>query len=98
VHPTLDLGPADVESGRIPRTTPTRTLCDIASRLDPSRLEAVLDHAELRNQIWRPQLRWRSTVFAGKGDLASPRWSSWSTAPRADRSATVGSNRRRFAW
>lgn len=72
VHRTLDLGPADVESGRIPRTTPTRTICDIAPRLDSARLEAVLDHAELRNQIWRPQLRWRLDGLRRQGRPGIP--------------------------
>ncbi|MGH9113761.1 MAG: hypothetical protein ACRDZN_15895 [Acidimicrobiales bacterium] len=72
VHRTLDFGPADVEPGRVPRTTPARTICDIAARLAPARLEAVLDHAEMRNQIWRPQLRWRLDGLRRQGRPGIP--------------------------
>ncbi len=72
VHRTIDLGPADVDRRRIPCTTPARTICDIAPRLDPARLEAVLDHAERRNQIWRPQLRWRLDGLRRQGRPGIP--------------------------
>jgi very-short-patch-repair endonuclease len=67
VHRTLDLGPADVEPAGLPRTTASRTLCDIAPRLEPAHLEAVLDHAERRNLVWRPHLRWRLDALRRSG-------------------------------
>ncbi len=73
VHTSLDVGSADVDLGFVvPRTTACRTLCDIACRLDPNRLEAVLDHAERRNQIWRPQLRWRLDNLRRQGRPGLP--------------------------
>jgi len=60
VHRSIDLGPADIEPRTlIPRTTPARTLLDIAPRLGASQLEAALDDAERRGLTWRPHLRWR---------------------------------------
>jgi hypothetical protein len=60
VHRSLDLAPADIEPRQlIPRTTPARTLLDIAPRLGASQLEAALDDAERRGLTWRPHLRWR---------------------------------------
>jgi hypothetical protein len=68
VHTAVDLGPADVDRrGLLPCTTPFRTLCDIAPRLSVEHLEAVLDHAERRGLIWRPQLRWRLEARRGSG-------------------------------
>ncbi len=73
VHTSLHLGPADVDFGHlVPRTTPCRTLCDIAGRLGSERLEAVLDHAERRNLIWRPQLRWRLDDLRRQGRPGLP--------------------------
>lgn len=72
VHRTLDLGPADVEPAGLPRTTAARTLCDIASRLEPAQLEAVLDHAERRNLVWRPHLRWRLDALRRSGRPGLP--------------------------
>jgi hypothetical protein len=60
IHRTRDLTVADVDRvGLMPVTTAARTLCDLSPLLPPDRLEAVLDHAERRGQIWRPHLRWR---------------------------------------
>lgn len=73
VHSSVDLGPADVDTRHlVPRTSPCRTLCDIAPRLSGSRLEAVLDHAERANQIWRPQLRWRLENLRRQGRAGLP--------------------------
>jgi Protein of unknown function (DUF559) len=55
-----DLGPADIDrrSGLIARTSPSRTLIDLASVLDEHALETALDGAERDRTVWRPQLRW----------------------------------------
>jgi hypothetical protein len=56
----VDLGPADIDRrpGLIPRTTPSRTLIDLAAILDEHAMETALDSAERDRTIWRPQLRW----------------------------------------
>jgi very-short-patch-repair endonuclease len=73
VHRTLDLGPADVEPRQvIPRTTPARTLLDIAGRLGSGELEAALDDAERRGLVWRPHLRWRSEELRRRGRQGVP--------------------------
>lgn len=60
IHRTRDLTAADSDRvGLIPVTTPARTICDLSAVLPADHLEAVLDHAERRNQVWRPHLRWR---------------------------------------
>ena len=60
VHRSRDLTVADADRvGLIPVTTPARTICDLSAVLAADRLEAVLDHAERRGQLWRPHLRWR---------------------------------------
>jgi hypothetical protein len=73
VHSSVDLGPADIDVRYlVPRTAPCRTLCDIACHLSPRRLEAVLDHAERTNQIWRPLLRWRLHDLRRRGRPGLP--------------------------
>ncbi len=73
VHRPRDLGPADYDLAHlIPRTTPARTICDLAPLLTPDRLEAVLDHAERRGQIWRPHLRWRLDALRRRGRPGLP--------------------------
>ena len=73
VHRTRDLTVADVDRvGLIPVTTAARTLCDLSAVLPPDRLEAVLDHAERRGQIWRPHLRWRLDALRRCGRSGLP--------------------------
>ena len=73
IHRTTSLGRADVEARRlIQRTSAARTLCDIAPRLTPRQLEAALDHAVRRGQIWRPLLRWRLDELRRHGRAGVP--------------------------
>jgi hypothetical protein len=73
VHRCRDLVPADLDRQRpIPRTTPARTICDIAGHLDRPRLEAVLDHAERTALVWRPHLRWRLDALRRRGRAGLP--------------------------
>ena len=73
VHRPRDLIAADCDFGSpIPKTTPARTICDLAPLLPPARLEAVLDHAERRGQIWRPHLRWRLDALRRSGRPGLP--------------------------
>jgi hypothetical protein len=60
VHRSSDLVAADVDLRQlIPRTTPARTLLDIAPRLDLAALEQAVDGAARDGLIWLPHLRWR---------------------------------------
>ena len=73
LHRTLDLAPADVERrGPLALTTATRTFLDIAPRLDPRRLEEVLDGAERDGRIWRPHLEWRIQALGRSGRPGIP--------------------------
>jgi hypothetical protein len=73
LHRPCDLGIADCDFSRlIPRTTPARTICDLSPILAPERLEAVLDHAERKGQIWRPHLRWRLDALRRSGRPGLP--------------------------
>jgi Protein of unknown function (DUF559) len=73
IHRTRDLTVADADRvGLIPVTTPARTICDLAAALPADRLEAVLDHAEQRNQLWRPHLRWRLDALRRCGRSGLP--------------------------
>jgi hypothetical protein len=73
IHRSRDLVAADIEPrARIPVTTAARTLLDIAPRVDESRLEAVLDHAERRGIVWRTHLRWRLRELARQGRPGVP--------------------------
>ena len=73
IHRTRDLATADADRvGPIPVTTPARTICDLAAVLPADRLEAVLDHAERRGQIWRPHLRWRLDALRRRGRPGLP--------------------------
>lgn len=73
IHRTRDLSAADVARvGPIPVTSPARTLCDLAAVLPAHRLEAVLDHAERRGQIWRPHLLWRLDALRRCGRAGLP--------------------------
>ncbi len=73
VHRCRDLVVADIEARHlVPRTSPVRTICDIAWQLTPPRLEAVLDHAERTNQIRRPLLRWRLDALRRSGRSGLP--------------------------
>jgi len=74
VHRPSVLPAADVDRlGPIALTSPARTLCDIAPRLDDQRLESVLDHASRRGLIWVPHLRWRLTELRDHGRHGIPR-------------------------
>jgi very-short-patch-repair endonuclease len=60
VHRVSDLLAVDVTTaGPLPITTPSRTLLDIASRLDDAALEEAFDGARRRGQIYLPFLEWR---------------------------------------
>lgn len=73
VHRSRRLGPADVDlRARIPRTSATRTLLDIAPLLDRRRLEGALDGAERDGTIWRPRLRWHIGKLRDEGHLRRP--------------------------
>lgn len=73
IHRTRDLAPADASRvGLIPVTSPARTICDLAALLPADRLEAVLDHAERRGQIWRPHLLWRLDALRRCGRAGLP--------------------------
>jgi hypothetical protein len=77
VHRSRDLGAADVERRRlIPRTTPARTLMDIASRVSAAELEQVLDGAERDGLVWRPHLRWRLEQLRRHGREGVPQLTS----------------------
>jgi very-short-patch-repair endonuclease len=68
VHRTSDLVAADVDIRRlIPRTTPARTLVDIAGCVPSARLEEALDGAERDGLVWRPHLRWRLAALESQG-------------------------------
>jgi hypothetical protein len=68
VHRSRDLVPADVDHRqRIPRTTPARTLVDLADRLTIEQLEQALDGAERDGLVWRPHLRWRLAELRSRG-------------------------------
>lgn len=74
LHRPRALGPADRDTiGPIPVTSPARTLFDIAPRLSDHQLEAVLDHACRRGQIWLPHLRWRLDDLQTNGRPGVPR-------------------------
>ena len=73
LHRTLDLPRADVvRRGPVVLTTPSRTFLDIASRLEPRRLEEVLDGAERDGTIWRPHLEWRIHALRCSGRPGIP--------------------------
>jgi hypothetical protein len=68
VHRTASLDRADVDLRRgIPRTSPARTLCDIAPGMAVPRLEATFDHAVRRGLIWPPHVRWRLDELRRRG-------------------------------
>ncbi len=68
VHRSRDLLLADIEPRSvIPRTTPARTLCDIAPLVTASQLEAALDDAERRRLVWRQHLWWRVDELRRQG-------------------------------
>jgi acyl-coenzyme A thioesterase PaaI-like protein len=73
IHRSRDLVATDIEPrARTPVTTAARTLFDIAPRVEETRLEAVLDHAERRGIVWRPHLRWRLRELARQGRPGVP--------------------------
>lgn len=68
VHRVRDLEEADVTTlGRLPLTTPSRTLLDCASRLQLPQLEEALDGACRRGQIYLPHLAERVGALRRKG-------------------------------
>jgi very-short-patch-repair endonuclease len=68
VHRSRDLVLADIERRRqIPRTTPARTLIDLADRLAIEHLEQALDGAERDGLVWRPHVRWRLAELRSQG-------------------------------
>jgi hypothetical protein len=68
VHRSRDLVVADVDArARIPCTTPSRTLVDIAAVLPAAALEQALDGAERDGKMWRPHLRWRLDELRHQG-------------------------------
>lgn len=73
VHRSADLVPADIDARRlIPRTTPARTLIDIAAVLPAAGLERALDGAERDGKVWRPHLRWRLDDLRSQGRRGVP--------------------------
>jgi Protein of unknown function (DUF559) len=68
VHRSCDLLLADRQPHVvISRTTPARTLCDIAPLVTARQLEAALDDAERRRLVWRPHLWWRVDELRRQG-------------------------------
>jgi Protein of unknown function (DUF559) len=60
VHRSVDLVSADIQPRcLIPRTTPARTLIDLAPSVSENQLDQALDGAERDGLVWRPHLRWR---------------------------------------
>ena len=73
IHRSSDLGAVDLDRRRsIPVTTAARTLIDLASLVEPARLELALDDAEQRGLVWRPHVRWRLDQLGGKGRSGVP--------------------------
>lgn len=73
VHRCVELAPADVDTrALIPRTTPARTLIDVAAVLREPALERALDGAERDGLVWRPHLRWRLDALRAQGRRGVP--------------------------
>ena len=68
LHRVRDLRGVDVAMvGLLPLTTPSRTLIDVAPRMRRRELEAALDGACRRQQIYLPYLEWRLDELRKRG-------------------------------
>jgi hypothetical protein len=68
IHRSTELGPEEVtERHGIPVTTPIRTLIDLATCLDPAKLEAAVNQADRRDLVDPETLRLALERYPGRG-------------------------------
>ena len=74
IHRSTELGPQEVtERHGIPVTTPIRTLIDLATCLDPAKLEAAVNQADRRDLVDPETLRLALERYPGRGGLPALR-------------------------
>lgn len=73
VHCVESLNPSDVtEREGIPVTTPARTVVDLATTLDPDRLEAALDHVLTHRMASLARIEWLISRGGDRGRKGAP--------------------------